>query len=282
VNTIIVGGADAGDFKGGRLIWDALNGIAVAKRHAPTTVDLKGLRMVRPYTLATIAALGCLGDRKVELVLPEEGRCRVHVIRAGLLEFFTPHPGVQLEPSPRAVNVKQLDQVSATFADEITRAWEREFGEIPTGLRPRLADHLDEVIRNALTHAESQIGCIVAAQVYPNSRSVEIAILDVGQTIRGHLTKNPEHAAIETDADAIIAATTEGVTGTPAGQNNRLGEPNSGVGLFELRSYCESGGGEVSILSGTAIVTFSSEGEPRTRHFAGGFPGCLVSIKFNV
>ncbi len=183
--------------------------------------------------------------------------------------------------SRRIVPVRQLEQFSATFADEVARAWESEFQGMPGGLRPRLADHLDEVIRNALSHAESPIGCVVAGTVYPSARRVELAVLDLGQTIRGHLTKNPRYAGIVSDQEAIITATGEGVTGTLPGELNRMGEPNSGVGLFELRSYCESGGGDLTITSGEAMVTFGPQA-PIARHFAGGFPGCLVNARFLV
>jgi len=61
---------------------------------------------------------------------------------------------------------------------------------------------------------------------------------------------------------------------------NSLGDPNSGVGLYELREYCESGNGELSIASGEDMVIFGRDSEPVERAFAGGFPGCLVSVKF--
>jgi hypothetical protein len=217
-------------------------------------------------------------------VLPSTHDARDHVVRSGLCEFFVVPDAVELQPSPRAVRVRQLSSVSTTFADEITTAWEREFDDMPVNLRRRLADHLDEIVRNALSHAASPVGCVVAAQVFPRARLVEIAILDAGVTILGHLTRNPQHSWIKTDAEAIVQSTMEGITGTRAGEVNSLGEPNSGIGLFELRDYCEGGGGTVSIVSGEAVVTFGLENgaEPDVLPFAGGFPGCLVNIRFNV
>jgi hypothetical protein len=203
-------------------------------------------------------------------------------VRSGLVDFFVAPDAVELEQSRRSVPVRQLNSLSTTFADEITGAWEREFIDMPANLRGRLADHLDEIMRNALSHANSPIGCVVAAQVYPSERFIEIAVLDLGITILRHLAQNPEHAGLRNDDEAIILATGEGVTGTPSGTLNRLGEPNSGVGLFELRQYCEAGGGTVSVVSGGALVCFEPDREPLALPFSGGFPGCLVNIRFVV
>lgn len=282
MNSVTIWGIDAGDFVNGKLIWSALNSLKPAKVHGVSVVDLSGLQLARPYTIASIAALGCLGGRRAAMRLPRTHDSRDYVVRSGLTEFFRAEDSTALSPSPRIVVVRQLDGPSSTFADEISSAWEREFGGMPVGLRSRLADHLDEMIRNALSHANSPIGCIVAAQVYPSLGSVEITVLDLGRTIRGHLASNPLHSHLQQDADAILHATQEGVTGTPAGALNALGEPNSGVGLYELRLYCESGGGELAIVSGESMVTFGVSGRVDVQPFRGGFAGTLVNMRFRV
>jgi hypothetical protein len=280
IEPVRIWGTDSGDFVESKVVWSALNALRPATVSPPAVVDLSDLALARPYAIATIAALGTLTQHKAELVLPKTQEARDYVLRCGLLEFFADHHGA-LASSQRIVPVRCLQKPSPDFADEITRAWEREFDNMPVNLRPVLADHLDEMIRNALSHAESPIGCVVAGQVYPASQTVEIAVLDLGQTVRGHLSKLSAHRDLS-DTEAVLVATAEGVTGTPPGELNRLGEPNSGVGLFELRSYCESGGGEVTIVSGQACVTFGREREPIKRSFAGGFPGCLVYMRFRV
>lgn len=280
--TVQIWGSDASEFAGGHIIWSALNAIGPAKRTAPQRVDLAGLVLARPHTTAVIAALGCLAEGSATIVVPKTQGPRDFVCRSGLLGFFANGDEYKLAPSARIVQVRQLTEFSPAFANEITEAWEHEFQGMPAGLRPTLADHIEEMMRNALSHAESPIGCIVAAQVYPSVPSVELAVLDVGQTIRAHLRRSGEHSTIKSDAEAIIHATGEGITGTRMGEVNSLGEPNSGIGLFELRNYCESGGGEVTILSGDAMVTFGSGFDPIEKHFAGGFPGCLVSIRFEI
>jgi hypothetical protein len=251
-----VWGADAGDFHNGKLIRSALTAFQALPRGHPDSVDLSGLTMIRPYTLAALAAIGVSGGCRASLVLPRTHEARDYVLRSGLLKFFRSGGEGPLPPSRRTVPVRRLETPSQEFADEVTTAWEQEFGGMPPALRPRLADHLDEIIRNALSHAESPIGCIVAANVYPGLRTAELCVLDLGQTIRAHLARNPRYSYLSSDREAILKATEEGVTGTPPGSLNALGEPNSGVGLFDLREYCERGGGDLSICSGESIVHF--------------------------
>lgn len=281
MSSVRVWGADAGDFLGGKIIWSALNALRPAKSAAPSEVDLSDLLLVRPYAVTAIAALGCLGKRRARLIIPQTQDSRDYVIRSEVAAFFDGDDRGALSPSPRVVPVRQLLTPSSTFADEVTMVWEREFGGLPPGLRPRLANHLDEMIRNALAHSGSSIGCIVAGQAYPKRREVEIAVLDVGDTIMGHLTRNPLYATIRNDEEAVMTATEEGVSGTIAGMPNRLGEPNSGIGLYELRHYCQGGGGELTVLSGSAMITFSGD-RPVHHPFAGGFPGCLINMRFRV
>jgi len=146
-------------------------------------------------------------------------------------------------------------------------------------MAPRLAGHIDEVIINALTHAESKIGCIVAGQAFPRTGKVEITCVDLGQTIKTHLRRNPKYAEVTEHGAAIVRATELGVTGTVG--VNRWGDPNSGCGLAELREFCEDGGGEMAILSGDALVAFGPRRSPQVRPFRGLFAGCLVNIRFN-
>jgi len=125
---------------------------------------LSDLLHARPYTVAAVAALGALSHRKAELRLPTTQDARDFVLRCGLGDFFDA-ASLALSPSPRNVRVTQLQAVSPSFADEISEAWEREFGSMPAGLRHQLAGHLDELMLNALAHADSPVGCIIAAQV---------------------------------------------------------------------------------------------------------------------
>jgi len=273
-----VSAADKGDFAAEKLAWDVLKATANHGVSVPSSIDLSQCVMLKPYSIACLIAMGAKADRQIPLTLPTNPQCLEHIVRIGLPQWFSMPDPPSLQSRATNVVARQLEsRPSSSFSDDVVRVLSGELG-LSVGVPSTLATHLDEVVLNAVTHANSLIGCIVVGQAFPLKECMEVAVVDLGQTIRGHLTANPAHAAIHTDAAAILQATTEGVTGTVG--TNRWGEPNSGVGLFELRQYCESGGGEMAILSGSSYLTFESGNEPRAHQFHGGFAGCLVNIRF--
>ncbi len=281
--TARVWGRDAGQFASAKVMWSALNSARDATREAPAEVNLADLEMIKPYSLACVCAIGALTPDGVRLRLPESDFCRNFIVQSGAIEFFRDSERQPRLSGDTTVRVRQVTSGPGSFSSDAVHAWAQAFGSLPGGLVPRWADHLDEVIINALTHSGSSIGCIVAGQAYPTMRRLEVAVLDLGRTIKGHLTQNPRYAGVESDEEAVLLATEEGITGTPAGQLNPRGEPNSGAGLFELRSFCERGGGMLTILSGTAMVTFQTAPLNHAVHnFNGGFPGTLVNMQFDV
>lgn len=270
--------ADGGDFESGRLAWDVLRRTGSHNGSLPSSIDLSACVMLKPYSIACLIAMGAKAGGRMSLVLPTDAQCSDHISRVGLPGWFSGSATPMVEGRQTNIVARQLDsRPSTSFSDEVVAVLSRELG-LSVGVAGQLATHLDEVVLNAVTHANSAIGCVVVGQAFPQKGCMEVTVVDLGQTIRGHLITNPEHAAIGSDAAAILQATTEGVTGTVG--TNRWGERNSGVGLFELRQYCESGGGEMAILSGSSYLTFGSGNEPRTHQFHGGFAGCLVNIRF--
>lgn len=272
----LVSKADAGDFHNGKIAWDVLHEAGSHAQGAPDEIDMSQCVMVRPYALACLAALGASTSCVTTLVLPQNDACRDHLVRMGLPQWFANGDiGFQ---SPRETNVviKQLQDRPLSTADEIVDTLLLHHG-VSSGEAPILKNHIDELLLNALTHAESPIGCIVAGQVFPTTQWMEIAVVDFGQTIRRHLIQNPKHAQTPSDEAAIRLAVMEYVTGTVG--KNKWNEANSGSGLTLLREYCEQGHAEMAILSGTALITFSQEA-PDHRVFHGGFGGTLINVRF--
>lgn len=271
-------GRDAGSFEDGRLKWDILNTTAAHRRILPGSIDLTDCEFLRPYAIACLCSLGVLTRGRIELTPPRFEPCRQHLGRMGLYQWFKLTTPVESN-LPRDTNlvVEHLTDRPGNSAGKLIDLLLSE-SPAPAGVKRDLADHLDEIIRNALCHAGSPMGCMVAGQAFPKRQIVELAILDLGCTIPGHLRRNPKHRGILSDAEAVIKATEDGVTGTVG--LNSWGEANSGAGLYELRHYCESGNGEMSIVTGPVIVSFSTNKGSRTRRFRGDFSGCLVNIRF--
>ncbi|MCW5754850.1 MAG: hypothetical protein KIT24_09120 [Phycisphaeraceae bacterium] len=233
--------------------------------------------MLKPYAVACLAALGAKASGTCELFLPSNAACRDHLQRLGLPNWYGGNADASIAVRDTNLVAQQLTDRPGTFSDEAIAVLCQQL-DLSVGVAQGLATHLDEVILNALTHSDSPVGCFVVGQAFPTKQTVEITVLDLGQTIRGHLTSNPKHEGITTDREAILSATEEGVTGTVV--HNRWGEVNSGIGLFELRKYCESGGGKMAILSGGNYLTFGSENSASAHRFNGHFAGCLVNIQF--
>ncbi len=266
---------DAGNFQDGRLKWDILNLAAVHRTRLPTVVDLTDCSMLRPYSIACLAAVGARTDRQCQLILPKDPDCASHVNRMGLGRWFSGMPQ-NLQPREGNIVLEQLTDQPGNFA---TRAVEVlvQKEQLPANAGPAMANHLDELVYNALTHSDSPIGCITVGQSFWQTGRVELCVVDLGQTIRGHLVSNPEHADLRTDSEAIRKALEEGVTGTVG--LNRWNQPNGGAGLFELSQYALGGRAELAILSGNTMLTVSGEGI-RESPFQGGFWGTLVNVRF--
>lgn len=269
-------GADSGDFSTKKLKWDVL--AAAAKRgQSIEEIDLSETEHLKPYSIACLAGLGIENEGRVRLRPPNSRECREHLSRMQLPRFFSNSaewPSCDI----RTTNVV-IDHVTGKgsgAADRVVQLLLDNQG-LSAGEAPTLANHLDEILRNALCHSRSPLGCVVAGQHFPQKKQVELAIVDFGCSIPAHLRRNPKHLSVQDDAEAVVLATENGITGT-VGVND-WNEPNSGAGLWELRSYCQSGRGEMAIVSGRAVASFSAT-VPIKYEFRGGFSGCLVSIRF--
>lgn len=276
---------DKGDFEKGSVAWDVLNATARHRTQLPHIVDLSESVHLKPYSVACLAAIGRKTRGTAQLVLPTDRACRDHLLRMGLQKFFAPTPALaDSDFVARGTNVVirglEADRKPGNaFAEEVVGLLvDGNQHDLDLGQRADLENHVDEIVRNALTHSDSPIGCVVAGQLFPKERFVEAAVLDLGQTIRGHLSSREKYRAIENDTEAIVRATEDGVTGTEG--LNRWNEPNSGAGLTELRRFCESGRGHMTVLSGDAYACFGGNEGPKTNPFRGYFAGCLVHIRF--
>jgi hypothetical protein len=277
--TFIVSARDSGDFPNGRLAWDILRHAAGHNRQTPDHIDLRACVHLKPYSLACLAALGAKSGGTTILSLPSDAACREHLIRLGIHRWFLTDPIEDVPDRPTNVPIQQLMNAPGTFADKAMALWEREIGGLPANMRQIFSSHLDEMIYNALGHSASSVGCFVVGQAFPKERFVDVSIVDLGITIRRSLVRNPLYAGVSDDRQAIELAIQEGVTGTPPGYNNLLGQPNSGSGLTELVRFCANGNGVLSIISGGSCVSFC-QGLEFAYPINVPFAGTLVNVRF--
>ena len=63
------------------------------------------------------------------------------------------------------------------------------------GVKNSLALSLNELMTNAFDHSESERGCYVCAQSYPQKKTIRLCITDFGIGIRKSLQKVPKFRA---------------------------------------------------------------------------------------
>jgi anti-sigma regulatory factor (Ser/Thr protein kinase) len=129
---------------------------------------------------------------------------------------------------------------------------------------------LDEMTENVVHHAATSLGGFAAAQGWKRSGEFEIGIVDLGVGIRASLTKNPAHADVSDDAQAITRALQPRVTATP--------ERNAGIGLFITKMLLRANGGSLLVRSGYGAVIAGESGERATLEDA-PMRGTLVALR---
>ncbi len=281
-NRFVVPAMTSSDFAEGRILWDLFRETAswfgqVRQIHE---LDFSAAVNLKPYAVALVVALAKrLGVPGLAIMPPDDPMVQAHLIRLGVPAALGVDWGVAGRKPSNASLAILTERPSSDFSYGIASLLAEEIpGGLPAGITARIADSVDEVILNALAHSESPIGCVVVGQAFPGNQCIEVAIVDFGITIRGHLQRRFRH--LTTDEQAIQEAVKEGITGTLPGRVNRLGDPNSGVGLSELADFAGATAGELAILSGSALVCV---GVRRVTQMLIGqaFPGTLVNIRFN-
>jgi anti-sigma regulatory factor (Ser/Thr protein kinase) len=119
---------------------------------------------------------------------------------------------------------------------------------------------LGELVDNAATHGQSDVGTLVCAQRYSGATSelrpgVWMGIADGGVGIPDHLRRNPKYAGISDDQKLIGLARQEWVTGT---------SDRRGWGLVEVfENATDAGPSEVVIRSGRGQGQFKLRPQER-------------------
>ena len=161
-----------------------------------------------------------------------------------------------------------------TASDQITRA----IKTLQNGLAQRFeleeaalgaaAWMLSDLAENVLQHAEIHVGVATAA-AYPNTGELEMAVADCGIGIRASLAKNPDHADVAGDVEAIRRSLQPGATGDPG--------VGGGDGLFLTHRVVKEVGGTLVVHSGEGRAHLSED--PASTGACTELKGTLVAIR---
>lgn len=215
-------------------------------------VDLQGLNVLEPTTLAILLATLCglrrrqIFDPPENFIAPEGGdaaACLTPEALRGLITEGTGHwqevdEGTAILGSEVFIGTGGVDRVTAILQTKLGAEtdWSlsslRAFGSMAF-----------ELTENVIQHSGAA-GGIAVLKVCPLRATVSLAIADSGIGVRKSLGHNPEYRDIADDLTAIVAAMGAGTTGEPG--------TGGGMGLYFARLLVRSNEGRFLIRSGEA------------------------------
>jgi len=250
--------------------------------------DLTDFTFVTPAAMVDLAA-ACYaaarnGSRPCVIVADES--VRGYLLRAGFVGSVSDVADFIPEFPPAAIQLNSLYRGSSVMLVEVTKM---EAGaDLPEvldrvlhSLRHRLKypkhDAFDittavsEIAQNTFDHNRETSG-FLAMQVYgtPPSRFLEIGVSDYGVGLRSTLARNPKHAHLQSDLDAILLAIQPGVS--------EHADPTRGTGLYHLLRNVYSRSGTVQIRSGAAKVRFRGDQQQGWAFPVLSLPGVHVAV----
>lgn len=203
--------------------------------------------IVHPAHLVFAAALAQKigkANSTISVPLPKSG---LYLDRMGLFDFLkTPSPFKynKIEEAGRFIPlriIKTGENQSKFIADIVPLL------HLPENKARIVRYVIGELLRNVLEHSYSANGAIAAAQYYPRSNKVSLAICDTGIGVWKSISQS---WAPKTDLEAINLALTPGITGTTKKEGGTF--ENAGAGLFYIRSIAKTTRNYFLIYSGKA------------------------------
>jgi anti-sigma regulatory factor (Ser/Thr protein kinase) len=221
-----------------------------------TPIEICGLR-------ALIDRAAAIAD-EVHFDCPRNPHVNRYLERVDFYEGLPPNVSLS-EPRPRLqrrdherdlielVQILECDDV-AQLMTRVNAVARGAFG--PQPVARACATAIGAATENAIEHAESPIGALVAAQRY--GQTLEVAVVDLGAGIPATLARNPDHRGL-TDLDAVLRALERGVSS--------LATEGRGGGLPQIvRHAARSRNATLIIASSQARLHISWRGRARRQN----------------
>jgi hypothetical protein len=142
---------------------------------------------------------------------------------------------------------------------------------ISPGLNYSLRLSLNELMTNVVEHSGAKY-YYVCAYTYPNRKQLRLCIADRGIGILRSLKKANKYE-LSNSHDAIILATTEGVSARPG---------RAGLGLSHLKGFAKVNQGQMCIISGRGKVFWKYDhGKILKQKMSKPFTGTVVKFVIN-
>lgn len=276
----------------------------VRNSFGPVVLDAQDVEFFDPLGIAVLGALlePIAEKRSITMVWLSVNLGsyleRMNVISRCSLGGVEARPGERKDRSDRLVELTRLSKdfevddaayrLASALAGHLTSEDPNAERDERTGInkfegfsRP-LQYALTELLLNALSHAKSEgradASVWVAAQYYPSTSMIKLAIVDNGCGILATLRNSPALAE-KTHLAAIPAALTPYVScnrdiGLPGGTSNQ------GVGLTTSHRIANAASGGLVIVSGDAAAHAYSEVVPKKLKEGSGWQGVAIQLQF--
>jgi hypothetical protein len=228
-------------------------------------VDLSGVRLITPAAMVQLAVLAHALDAQGKqcVITIDDESVRSYLGRAGfgsiveerVAVFEPPLSGTYACEYLRGSNPMLIELTKVVSGDDLPELLDQIVAVLGERLQYAERDAFDaaiaasEIFQNTFDHNEDSVG-FVAMQVYGrgSDRFLELGVADNGSGLAETLRRNPEHANLGSDLEAIKRAATLGVS------EHR--DPTRGTGLHHLLEIAYRHQGNVQIRSGAAKVRF--------------------------
>lgn len=228
-------------------------------------VDLSSVRLVTPAGMVQLAVLchSLAADGKQGVISIDDESVRSYLGRAGfgtivedeVAVFEPPLSGTYAYECLRGSNPMLIELTKIASGADLPDLLDQIVGVLRERLRYPKNDAFDvatavsEICQNTFDHNSDTFG-FAAMQVYGRGaeKFLEIGVADHGDGLAETLRRNPAHADVPSDMEAIKRATRLGVS--------EHTDPTRGTGLFHLLKIAYKHEGSVQIRSGAAKVRF--------------------------
>ena len=218
-----------------------------------------GLRALIEYAArqSEEVVLDCPTDRDVHVYLE-----RIDFYKDLPSNVALSHPRPEVRRKDRRADLIEVTRIASeedvgTLMERVSTVAKPQLGSGPVANAFTTA--VTEATENVVSHADSPIGAVVAAQRYDRT-GLELSVIDLGAGIPATLARNPAHRGLA-DLAAIERALEDGVSS--------INEPGRGAGLWRLaEAVCRGRNATLVIGSGNGELGLAWENGRRRRYAA--------------
>ena len=226
-------------------------------------VDASRIYWVSPFTACWFGALNdqaALRGCSLKIIEPKRDNALHQWHNLGISKYLGLSEEVKPASNLPSFPITKLTEPSYPLAGKVIKILTSDLRGAEN-FHKALHFAIREIIENAFEHGQTN-HCYMCAYSVPTKKIVRLCILDSGIGIPDSIRTNQRYNDIQNDVEAVELASNYGVSSK---------SEDRGIGLYILRDVVEKNEGSLSILSGNALVEFTSEvkGKSLTVPFSG-------------